>query len=375
MTVAVAWNNALQNKKRTATAISGIAFSILLIFMQLGFLDGTKTAAASLFQCFDYDLGVVSDKYSFMGAPGSFDRIRLSQAMVVPEVEDWMTLSAENGWWKNPDTDIESELIIFGISLKERFIKDPDILAGLDTISRREAVMVDLYSHNSYGDLSIGREVDINGRTVNIAAHFTLGVTLFSDGCVIVGNESFSRLTSIPPRQVNYGFLRLHQGADPVAVKDRLADILPNDVMVFTRDEMIRQDQDYFIAVKPVGIIFELGVVVSFIVGVVILFQVLNTDISNRLNEFATLKAMGFKSFFIYGIGIKQALLYSLLSYFPALAFAAVIFRVVHALSRLPMELTLGMAAFVFSISLLMCVISCVLGLQKVRRTDPAELF
>ena len=375
MGISVAWHNALQNKRRTVTAVSGIAFSVLLIFMQIGFLEGAKNAAASLFHCFDYDLGIVSDKYRFMGAPGSFDRLRLTQAAVVPEVADWMTLCAENGRWENPDTEIESELIIFGISLKKPFIRDPAMRAGLDSLHRNNTVMVDRYSHRSYGPLSPGREVEVNNKDVTITALFTLGVTLFSDGCIVVGTDNFSRLTSLSPREVNYGFLRLAPGADPLAVKSRLEEILPDDVLVFTRSAMIRQDQDYFIAVKPVGIIFQFGVVVSFIVGVVILFQVLNTEISTRLNEFATLKAMGFKAFTIYGIGVKQALLYSLLSYFPALGFAAVVFRVVHELSKLPMELTLAMAGFVFFMSLLMCVISCVLGLQKVRRTDPAELF
>ena len=113
----------------------------------------------------------------------------------------------------------------------------------------------------------------------------------------------------------------------------------------------------------------------AFIVGVVILFQVLNTDISNRLKEFATFKAMGFKNCMIYGIGIKQALIYALMSYFPSLVLAAVIYRLVHRLSRMPMNMTFSLASFVLVMSLLMCAISCVLGLQKVRRTDPAELF
>ncbi|PKN23845.1 MAG: hypothetical protein CVU64_23550 [Deltaproteobacteria bacterium HGW-Deltaproteobacteria-21] len=138
---------------------------------------------------------------------------------------------------------------------------------------------------------------------------------------------------------------------------------------------MIRQEQEYFISVKPIGIIFQTGVVVAFIVGVVILFQVLNTDISNRLKEFATFKAMGFKNGMIYGIGIEQALIYVLLSYFPSLILATIVYRIVHRLSRMPMNMTFSLASFVLVMSLVMCAISCVLGLQKVRRADPAELF
>ncbi len=375
MTIPIARKNVFQNKKRAAAAVSGIAFSVLLVFMQLGFLQGARTAAAALFERFDFDLGIVSERYKFIGAPDRFDKMRLTQALIVPEVESWMSLNISNAWWEDPDTELSSELMVFGMTLDQEFIKDPAIRSGLDGIRKNNTVLVDTYSSPGYGDLSVGREVEVNEKTVTITGQFKLGVSLFSDGCIIVSNHNFFRLTGNDPREFNYGFLRIDPGADPQVVKEKLKRTLPNDILVFTREEMIQQEQDYFISVKPVGVIFQTGVVVAFIVGVVILFQVLNTDISNRLNEFAILKAMGFKSWFIYGIGVQQALLYALMSYFPALGFAYVVFKVVHALSKMPMDLTPSMALLVFSMSLTMCVISSILGLQKVRRTDPAELY
>ncbi|MEW6669028.1 MAG: FtsX-like permease family protein [Thermodesulfobacteriota bacterium] len=375
MRVSVAWHNVFQNKKRALAAVGGISFSILLVFMQLGFLDATRTAAASLFQIFDYDLGIVSERYKFLGAPDSFDRMRLTQAMVLPEVEAAAGLQIGQGFWKDKDTKSTCQVLIFGIPLEPRFIRDPMIRGVIENIRRNNTVLVDLYSHKDFGALFTGREVEVNDKTVSIAGHFRLGVTLFSEGCVIVSGDDFSRLTLQGGRAISYGFLRIRSGADPVKIKDRLKKVLPDDILIFTKKEMIQQEQDYFISVKPVGIIFQVGVLVAFIVGVVILFQVLNTDITTRLDEFATLKAMGFKDWSLYIIGIQQALLYALMGYFPSLVLGLIVFHVVHLLSRMPMDLDFPMALFVFSMSLLMCVISCILGLQKVRRTDPAELY
>ncbi|PKN63218.1 MAG: hypothetical protein CVU57_20135 [Deltaproteobacteria bacterium HGW-Deltaproteobacteria-15] len=375
MGVPVAWKNVCQNKKRTLAAASGISFALLLVFMQLGFLQGAKTAAASVFELFHFDIVIVSEKYKFVGAPDSFDRMRLTQTMVVPEVEASAGMTMGRGTWTDPESESGSQLLLFSVPLDPSFIKDPAIRSGLETIRKNNTVMVDLYSHKEYGDLSIGREVEVNDLPVTIASHFKLGVTLFSDGCVIVSKDGYDRLTKEPPRMTSYGFLRLRPGSDSEAVKKRVREILPDDVLIFTRQEMIRQEQEYFISVKPIGIIFQTGVVVAFIVGVVILFQVLNTDISNRLKEFATFKAMGFKNGMIYGIGIEQALIYVLLSYFPSLILATIVYRIVHRLSRMPMNMTFSLASFVLVMSLVMCAISCVLGLQKVRRADPAELF
>jgi putative ABC transport system permease protein len=375
MKTSVAWQNIVQNPKRTLAAVAGISFSILLVFMQLGFLQGARKAAATLFECFSFDLAVVSERYKYMGAPDMFDSMRLKQALSLPGVASADNLNIARGEWKDPDTELISELLIFGFPENLEFIQQQRIRSGMPSLDSKNAVMADLYSHADFGDLSIGREAEINHKKVTIGEQFTMGVTLFADGCVIVNGDTFFRLVPRNRRLINAGFLKLQSGTDPLLIKKRLHSMLPDDVVVYTREEIIEQEQDYFVKVKPVGIIFQTGVLVAFVVGVVILFQVLNTDITSRLDEYATLKAMGFGSRFIYGVGIQQALIYALAGYFPALVISAGVYRVVHLLSRMPMDITLSLATLVLMLSLSMCALSSILGLQKVRRTDPAELF
>ena len=64
--------------------------------------------------------------------------------------------------------------------------------------------------------------------------------------------------------------------------------------MIMTRQELIDREENYFVNVKPVGIMFRVGMLVAFIVGAVILYQILASEITNRLKEFATMKAMGY---------------------------------------------------------------------------------
>jgi putative ABC transport system permease protein len=290
------------------------------------------------------------------------------------DVEAAASMSFSNGTWKDMDTGTTSRLILPGVPLEQRFINNDLIKSGLPDIRSNHAVLVDLYSHKDYGELTVGREVEVNRTPATIAGHFQLGVGLFSEGCIIVSNDNFARLSGNDPRRVNYGFLRLRPGADVPDVVAQLRAMLPGDVFIYSKAEMIRNEQDYFISVKPVGIIFQSGVIVAFFAGIVILLQVLNTDISNRLDEFATLKAIGFGDWYIHGIGVQQALIYSLLSFVPALIIAAMAFRITHLLSRLPMNMTFSLILIVFFANLAMSVISCLIGLQKVRRTDPAEL-
>jgi putative ABC transport system permease protein len=375
MKTSVAWQNIVQNPKRTLAAVAGISFSILLVFMQLGFLQGARKAAATLFECFSFDLAIVSERYKYMGAPDMFDSMRLKQALSLQGVASVDNLNIARGEWTDPDTELISDLLVFGFPENREFIQQERIRAGMLALDARSAVMADLYSHADFGDLSIGREVEVNQKKVIISEQFTMGVSLFADGCVIVNRETFLRLVPRNRRLVNTGFVKVQPGTDVYQVKKRLQSMLPDDVVVYTRQEIIEQEQDYFIEVKPVGIIFQTGVLVAFVVGVVILFQVLNTDITSRLDEYATLKAMGFGNRFIYGVGVQQALIYALAGYFPALVISAGVYRVVHLLSRMPMDMTLALATFVLMLSLFMCALSSIMGLQKVRATDPAELF
>lgn len=373
--VPIAWRNTFQNRKRTITALGGISFSILLIFMQLGLLNGARRTASMLYDFFNFDLVIVSDKYQYLADANHFDIMRIIQAGVTPGVASVFKLNINGGAWTDTTTSLTSQALLLGIDSDSTFISNESIRKGLPALQGNNAVMVDLYSHSDYGDMSIGATPKINDTSVVVAGHFTLGVTLFSDGAVMVDNSLYDRLVQGRSRMTNIGLIKITPGSDPDTVKRDLEQSLPKDVLVYKRNDMIKQEQNYFITVKPMGIMFQAGVVVAFIVGVVVLFQVLSTDISNRINEFATMKAMGFSPVFIYGIGIRQALIFAILSYVPSFLLSVAIFKLILLAAHLRVAMTLNLALLVLALSVCMCVISCVLALQKVRKSDPAELF
>ena len=196
-----------------------------------------------------------------------------------------------------------------------------------------------------------------------------------SDGAVITDSGTFLRLCPRDSRLVDFGLIRLCPGAQAEAVQQALIRRLPDDVRVFRKQEIIENDQHYFITVLPVGIMFVAGVLVAFVVGAVILYQVLYADISRRLNEFATLKSMGFGSGYIYGLGIRQAFLLGVLAYLPALGITLAAFAWIQAQSRLPMAVTAKLAGSVLALALAMSILAAVFALRILKRADPADLF
>jgi len=375
MRVPYAWNNTFHNKKRTFSAVAGIAFSVLLIFMQVGFLETGKRGSTLLYQYLDFDLIMTSDRYEFLTSSGSFDKARLIQAMVVPGVKDVMPLNIGEGEWKNPETEITSGVILIGIDPNPSFIRNTGVKSNLDTITKTRTVMLDTLSTEEYGPLKKNSEARINDVDVTVTSLFTMGMRFYNDSAVFVNNQTFQSLVRRDARMVNFGLIRVAPGADITTIKRNLKENLPDDVLIFDRQKLITNEQDYFIYVLPVGIMFQVGVIIAFIIGSVILFQVLVTEITNKLNEYATLKAMGFTTKNIYNIGFTQAFLFAFMGYMPALAITIGLFHFLRIKAKLPAEFTLGLAGFVFFITLLMCIIPGFLALQKVRKADPAELF
>lgn len=373
--VPIAWNNVFQNPRRTAKAMAGIAFAVLLIFLQMGLLRGVRASASMAFEFFRFDHAIVSDKYQYMADADRFDAMRLHQASVTPGVDAVYKINLNPGTWTNLATEHTCQAIVFGVDLDPGFVGNEDVRRGVEAVRGDTMVLVDRYSIPDYGSLVPGTRAKINQTKTSITGAFTLGVTLFSEGAVIVDNGLYDRLYQGQSRKATLGLLRMKPGADPAQVKQALRQALPADTLVFTRDELIRHEQDYFVTVKPVGIMFQAGVIVAFIVGVVILFQVLSTDISNRLHEFATMKAMGFSHRSIYAIGIRQALIFALMSYAPSFLLTLIVFKILTVAAHLHVGMTWDLGLVVLGLTMGMCTISCALALQKVRATDPAELF
>jgi putative ABC transport system permease protein len=125
----------------------------------------------------------------------------------------------------------------------------------------------------------------------------------------------------------------------------------------------------------PTGFVFTLGLIMGFVVGVVICYQILSTDVADHLPEYATLKAIGYTDRYLTGVVLREGLLLALLGYLPALGLSWLLYRLLGAWTGLPLVMTAGRAGFVLLLATVMCAFSGFLALRRVRAADPAEVF
>ena len=225
-----------------------------------------------------------------------------------------------------------------------------------------------------------GRTVtaEVGNTRVQVDSLVELGVSFGADGTLLTSNRTFNRLLGSADgssTSIELGLVRLAPGADPEAVAADLKNALPSDVQVLTKQEFLDFEQDYWRSGTSIGLIFNLGAGVGLVVGAVVVYQILFSDVVDHLPEYATLKAMGYSSTNLLTVILQESLLLAVFGYIPAFLAGEGIYRFVGDATDLPIGMDGAKAVFVFSMIFAMCVISGVLAMGKLRDADPAEIF
>jgi putative ABC transport system permease protein len=371
----VALANLTQHKMRLFVALAGTAVPIVLLALQIASLNAARIQVTRLYDDFRFDLVIVPSTYQFLVAGGTFDRVRFTQARAVPGVAGTFALNVDPNFWMDNSNERRSSLLLIGLDDTPGFVRDNEIARGMAALTGTRTALVDEFSSSDYGKLTPGTEATIGPQSVTIAGQFQLGLFFYADGGAIVKNDAFPQLSGHDPREVSIGLIQLAPGADAEKVKAALAATLPDDVRVMTKDALIQQERSFFIGTKPIGIVLSISMWIAFIVGAVILWQVLSADIVNRMKEFATMKAMGFSHSFVLGVGLFQAAFLALGAFLPALIVAALILAVIERLTHLPTSITPGLSGMVLGIVLSMCLLAAFSALRRIARAAPAELY
>lgn len=375
MRTPLAWLNLLHDKGRTATAMAGTSFAVVLVLMQLGFFTSVLKTARIVYDELDFDVVVTSIKYRQMLKTGYFDRIRLGEARQVPEVVDAMPVMVAMQLYRNPEIGKKRSILVIGVDPSRNYVK---VVAPeqMRLVMQADRVLMDTLSRPEYGDRYVGLKSQIGPRAAEVVGLFEMGCGFGADGTVVTSDTNFARF--FPGRtteQVSLGLIKLTAGADPELAAARLRELLPNDVVVKTRAEFLFDEEYYWTVKTSVGVIFGLGVVVAILVGVAIVYQVLSADIAKRMPEYATLKAMGYPGGYLTNVILTQAAIIGAVGFVPGWLIAVALYAVTRAQAHIPMNMGILLPIIVLVVSVLMCCAAGLASLRKVRTAAPADLF
>lgn len=387
----LAFLNLLANPTRAIVSIAGVTFALLLVFVQLGFRGAVANTATIVYGKLKFDVVVQSREYLHLYEPRRIDRNWIDILKAHPDIENiepfWIMLNR----WQSPSDGRFRAIGMMAVAPDSEVIELPEVIEKLKRLSGPNDVLIDRATRPDYGpsvgrkfgDDDIGLSTELGGKTVTIREHFLMGTGLATNGAVLINDVGFGMRSGTDVRRTtSMGLIQLREGVDPeLAAKSIREWLLKRDprsqdsIRVLSRKEVIAKEHHRWLNETPIGIIFQMGVVLAFMVGAAVVYLVLAQDVANRLPEFATLKAMGYPTRFIAGVVLSQAWWLAVAGYIPAALLAELLYRVTALLAGIPIGMTGQRLIGVAILSFGMCTLSGLGAVRKIWQAEPASLF
>ena len=373
--VDLALKTLVHDKIRFAITVSGVAFAVTLVLVQVGLFQGLLSNATVTIEHIDADLWVTSKNTPNVDFAHAFPESRVERVRSLPGVAradnlivTFMNVELPSGAEEGSLVYALEDFSKWGIPWK---ITEGDA----ENLRRGRYVFFDDSAVKRFGKFEVGEYREILGQRVKVlgrtkeAKSFTTTPITFMDYRLA---QSMQPLTL--RGNTTYQLVKVAPGADVQAVKAAIKELLPhNDV--FTKTEWAERSRSYWIVNTGIGLNMYLTVFLGCLVGVVVVAQTLYTSTMEHLKEFGTVKAIGGSNLDIYRILTRQAVVSAVVGFavgvLPPLALAPVL----AAKADLQLLLAPTFVAEVFVGTLVLCLAASAISFRKVACIDPALVF
>lgn len=377
-----AWLQITAERKRFAAATAGMAFAVLMMLLQVGLHAGLYEQGVRPFRKMSADIVIVSSQYEYLCVPRQFNIDRLYRAKAIPGVKEVAPLWLCTLPLKNPVSGQGRDVFVMAFDPAQKVFDDPDIETKRADLAAGDTVLFDRLSHENFGpfDRMIAErggvvKSELNEKAVRVIGTFAVGQTLGLDGNIITGRDAFLRaIPGASPDSAMMGLVKLEPGANAAQAVEAMRRLLPADVRVMTLPDMVKSETEYWDSRTPIGVIITSTMVLSFIVGAVVVFQILYTDVTDHLPEYATLKSIGFADDYFTKVVIQEAVILSIAGFIPGAILTGPVYHFLASKTGIPVGYTAFNLALVLGVSVTMCVLAGLGATRQLAHANPADI-
>lgn len=401
LAVQVAWRNLVHDPVRFVLYLIGIAFAVVLMGVQYGILRAMLESNTRLLQVVEADWVLIHPQRSALMFRPAISRNRLEQARAVAGVAGVtpLYLDYQAGVWLATSLPPQQRqparrIRVVGV--------DPEAapLHGLGITAqdwqRLHVPGTALYDRHCrrtpqgdttvYGPLAEGIRGELSGRELTlVGSGFTLGFDFAADGTLLVSSQTFARWLRQPVTPpgidpldaVDLGLIHCQADAsrEQTAAALRTLYAQSPDVELLSLDELIQREQRFWLTNTPIGFAFGAGMVLGFVVGSVICYQILTGNIADHSAQYATLRAIGHSPGFLRAVVTAEALLLAVVGTAVGLGVVAGLQRLLGEWTGLPFDMGVGRALGLAVAAVGMCWLSARVAARHVEKVDPADVF
>jgi putative ABC transport system permease protein len=379
-------------RNQTIAGVIGIICITFLLFMQVGLRNAFLEGALQLPLNFDADIVLISSLSSTALQPVTFSSRPLYQALALKQVKSVAPLYITSTQWYDKNNSVyRIRVNVMGISLNVPTLKLPGVEANLQKLNKQKFALFDQNARNEFypiiGDVKAkgesSAEIQVGNssslRELRVVGLFELGVNNAYDASFITSSTTFSELFGRDETKIDVGLIKLKpEFKSHVNIEQtvkQLRSYLPTTIKVFSKTELIQREKIFHENNSPMGFIFRFILIMAVVISIFILYQILYVKVTHNLGNYATLKALGFSQKSLVSVVIQEAIILVIAGYIPGIILSYLAYDYLLNVTKIFIQMSVGVALFVLSLVSLICLISAGLSLFKVKDADPVEIF
>lgn len=378
----IGWLQLSHHRGRMVAAVAGIAFANMLVFVQLGIASAMSDVVRTSYIVFRADVVISPSNANTLTDGTTLPRRVVYQAMAQSGVAAAAPLYIGQVAWERPKL-VAASLIVYALPPEASRFAGPAIRGQLNAIALPMRVILDSLTRDvdpawaARASPDVPLDFEVGGREISAVGRYEMGGGFGWDGSLVASDQTFMKLVQQrSPGTPSHVLVDLAPGVDgESAIKQLRAALSSEAVKVRSYAQAIEDNVDFQTTEVPMGSIVGAGVLLGLFVGVVIVYQVLATDVAAHLRDYATFKAIGYSHPFVLGIVFEEALILAVLGFLPGLATANAIYVVLAQATNLPFGMEAERSLWVFAGTLVACTLSGVVAAWRLRSIDPADLF
>lgn len=373
MIALLALRNLIHDRVSLAVTLTGIIFSVILVAIQLGLYIGSQRIITSIIDHTDGEIWVVPPGAESVDDTADLPGRERHVVLSTPGVKSAAELVIGFTDWQRPDGSTTAAVLV-GSNPDEGGIRPWNIVAGsVEALAAPSGVIIDTSYLDDLAVSGVGGAGQFGELKATVVG-LTKGIRSFTTlPYIFTTLERAKTYRGLSNDESTFILVKLVEGADVMQVRNALKSRL-DGVEVITRQEFLDRSIEHWLFNTGAGAALIAGAILGIIVGMVIVAQTLYASTKDHLNEFATLRALGAGARYIHKVILCQALISAVIGYAVGMGIALFIVRSADG-SALPLTMTRELAAALFALTVVMCVVSAMAAIVKVTRIDPAMVF
>jgi putative ABC transport system permease protein len=363
----------LHKRWRLLSMSASVAVGVVVVFVEMGLLQGILDSQALIATLVRGDLIVMNSARTDLHRWDKLDAIRLSQVAGIPGVARVMPVYEDHVSLKNPKDNRVRRIILFAFSPNDMPLdigRPADVSAAL---KMTDSFMFDHLSRPIFGHIRTGQDIEIDKIPMRVSGLVRMGPDIVNDGNIVMSDGQW--LSRSPDSAPIMGVIRVVPGANIDEVRANILANLPGDISVLTPQETRERENSATLQSTPIGLLFAVGMIAGIIIGTINCYQVLFTEVSDHLGQYATLKAIGFTQEFLRGVILTQAALLSGTGFIAGLVLSAIADSYIASATMLPTQIHFISASLVCLATVAMCILAGWIAIGRLQAADPASLY